>query len=247
MLDTPHVFSAAVADRCWSPALLLSLLMSLFMAPPAAAAGVEDCGSQPPALVELPEPAFRGAPLEEVIAARRTVRYYSPEPLGLQELSQILWSAQGITDSARGMRAAPSAGGTYPIDLYVQPNNVLGLECGVYRYEPRDHRLVLYRAGRFRDAVHEAALGQRWVYTAGAVILFVATPARVAEKYDEASALKSTLLEAGHISQNIYLQATSMGLGVGAIGGFSTEAMGKLLGLAEGQKVVYLNLVGNRR
>jgi SagB-type dehydrogenase family enzyme len=197
-----------------------------------------------PASVSLPEPTFRGVAVEEALRHRRTARQFSKKPLDKLKLSQLLWAAQGITEPRTGFRTAPSAGGAYPIDLYIVPNQVEGLPCGVYRYRPQQHVLERHAAGNVRREVFEAAAKQQWVYNAALVIVFVATPERVAKKYGESHARKSVLLEAGHISQNIYLQATSLRLGAGAIGGFSAEQLHRLLALGEKEEVVYLNLVG---
>jgi nitroreductase len=102
--------------------------------------------------VELPVPWLKGdISLEETILRRRAVRRYSREPLLLSQLSQILWSAQGITGT-REFRAAPSAGATYPLDIFI----VAGDKCiiaseakqaseesqaGIYHYEPNSHSL----------------------------------------------------------------------------------------------------------
>jgi hypothetical protein len=99
-------------------------------------------------MIQLPEPLHDSAiSLEESLSRRRSVRSYTDEPLTLQEVSQILWAAQGITDAA-GLRTAPSAGGTYPLELYVVAGNVRGLEPGVYRYLPDGHRAVKTIDGR---------------------------------------------------------------------------------------------------
>jgi hypothetical protein len=86
----------------------------------------------PAVTIPLPVPRTTGPlSLEEAIQARRSVREYSTEPLTIPELAQLLWAAQGIT-SPSGGRAAPSAGGTYPLELYVVAGSVTGLETGVY-------------------------------------------------------------------------------------------------------------------
>jgi len=56
--------------------------------------------------------------LAEAIARRRSVRRYGVESLSFSHLSKVLWAAQGITD-AQGLRAAPSAGATYPLEVFV--------------------------------------------------------------------------------------------------------------------------------
>ncbi len=196
--------------------------------------------------ISLPKIHHNGFSLEESIANRRTTRIFSDMPLTLKQLAQILWAAQGITNRKTGQRAAPSAGRTYPIDLYISPNKVEGISCGLYIYRPENHQLILHREGYYRDALYIAALEQQWVKNAAVVIIFVADPSKVAAKYGDESAEKSVYLEAGHISENIYLQATSMGLAVGAIGGFSQDIVDRVLSLDEKYKTVYINILGNK-
>ena len=92
--------------------------------------------------VELPEPRYNSdVSIEETLLNRRSVRDYTDEPLTLEEVSQLLWAAQGTTDS-RGFRTAPSAGATYPLEVYLVVGNVEHITEGVYRYQSADHKLV---------------------------------------------------------------------------------------------------------
>ncbi|MBM3957868.1 MAG: SagB/ThcOx family dehydrogenase, partial [Gemmatimonadetes bacterium] len=92
--------------------------------------------------IELPEPVLRGAvSLEQALAQRRSVREYTGEPVTLEEVSQLLWAAQGQT-ADWGARTAPSAGALYPLETYLVAGNVSGLEQGLYRYRPGEHDLL---------------------------------------------------------------------------------------------------------
>ena len=98
--------------------------------------------------VSLPDPVLEGSlSLEQALLQRRSVRSYADRPLTLQAVSQLLWSAQGITDARRGLRTAPSAGATYPLELLLVVGRVEGMEAGVYRYQPADHVLTSIRSG----------------------------------------------------------------------------------------------------
>ena len=90
---------------------------------------------------------------EETILKRRLIRSFSGIKLSDEELSQILFAAQGITDPIRGFRAATSAGATYPLETY------LVTEEGIFRYSPSNHALETIREGDFRDNLAEAAWG----------------------------------------------------------------------------------------
>ncbi|MBD3390144.1 SagB/ThcOx family dehydrogenase [Candidatus Micrarchaeota archaeon] len=204
--------------------------------------GVE-CSSNPAqSEIILPEPDYSGIGVEKAIGKRRSVREYSVENITLEELSMLLWAGQGTT-SEWGGRAAPSAGALYPIELYVVPNRVEGVYCGIYKYLPGEHKLVLVQEGDFREKVAGAALGQECVWNAAAVIVMTSVQERTAVKYGERSELYIAM-EAGHISENILLEAVSLGLGAVPVGGFSTEEIDGILGVEEGESSLYIAVVG---
>ena len=97
--------------------------------------------------------------LERAINTRRSVRSYKVDPVTLEQLSQLLWAAQGIT-SNQGLRSAPSAGALYPMELYVVVSNVIGLDAGVYKYSCQDRILRLVSSGDKRTYLADASLGQ---------------------------------------------------------------------------------------
>ena len=181
--------------------------------------------------VELPQPVLKGGmSVEEAIATRRSIRKYADEPLTLQELGQLLWAAQGITDEKRGFRAAPSAGATYPLELFVavRAGGVVGLEAGIYSYDPWTHSLALVRSGDFGDELADAALGQEWVRRAPVCIIIAANYSRTTSVYGSRG-VRYVHMEAGHVGQNIYLQATALGLGTVAVGAFYDGDVAEIL------------------
>ena len=108
--------------------------------------------------IKLPESRYESEiSVEEALLARRSVRDYKNEPLTLEEVSQLLWAAQGITDK-KGSRVAPSAGALYPIELYAVIGNVDNLSSGVYKYKSHDHKLVRIIEGDKRMELYNAAL-----------------------------------------------------------------------------------------
>ncbi len=181
--------------------------------------------------VSLPDPkGFQGLSFEEVLRRRRSRRAFTDEPLSVEELSRLLYAAQGITEPRRGFRAVPSAGALYPIEVYVVAHQVTGLTAGVYHYAVETHALELLRSGDFRAAVVAASLGQEMVGRAPACLVLTAIFQRTRWRYRE-RAYRYVLMEAGHAGQNIYLAATSMGLGTCAVGAFLDGAFNELLGL----------------
>lgn len=197
-------------------------------------------------MVKLPEPKYRGKVLEEAIERRRSVRNYSSKAITQAQLSQLLFAAQGITDQIDGhaLRAAPSAGALYPFEVYVIVNNVKNLTRGIYHYAVLEHVLELIEEGDFRKKIINAGLGQDILGKAGVTFVLSAVFDRTRSKYGERG-YRYIYMEAGHISQNIYLQAVSLGLGSVGVAAFFDEKVNKLIGV-DGQKesVVYLHPVG---
>jgi SagB-type dehydrogenase family enzyme len=178
----------------------------------------------------LPSPTLDGRhTLEQVLAARRSVREYGPGMLTYAELGQLLWAAQGITGPA-GLRAAPSAGALYPLELFVVAGEVSDLEPGVYRYQPAPHALAVGAARDRRAPLAAAALGQEWVARAAAVIVVAATYARTNGKYGERGR-RYVHMEVGQASQNICLQARALGLGAVVVGAFDDRDVARVVGL----------------
>lgn len=162
---------------------------------------------------ELPPPVVAGRmSLEEAIAQRRSVRGFADIPLTIAEVSQLCWAGQGITDPRGRFRASPSAGALYPIELYVVTAE------GVDHYRPKGHRLERHLTGDLRPALQEAALDQDAVGGSAACIVVTAVVERTARKYG-GRAERYCFIEAGHVAQNILLQATALhlaGVPVGA-------------------------------
>jgi SagB-type dehydrogenase family enzyme len=214
-----------------------------------------DWGGRPPRYkaypqverVALPDPErLRGLTVEEALDRRRSLRDYSDQPLSLEALSRLLHAAQGITEDRLQFRAAPSAGALYPVELYPVVHNVSGLAAGIYHYAVREHALERLRQGDFRGRVTKAGLYQRFLGRANVCFVLSAIFQRTRWKYRE-RAYRYVLLEAGHIGQNLYMAATSMGLGACAVGAFLDGELNALLGLdGVEEAVLYVVSVGER-
>lgn len=223
----------------WSKPSYAGLLASVFgrVGPPA--------GRRRRGDVSLPRDfSDRGLSLEETIDRRRSIRSYSAKPMALLQLSRLLHRAAGITDPANGYRAAPSAGALYPLELYVVANNVGQLPQGIYRYDCEGHSLETVRAGDHRRSLLVASLGQDMVLHASAVLVLAAVFQRTRWKYRE-RAYRYVLMECGHVAQNVYLAATSMGLAACAIGAFLDDELNALLALdGKEEAALYILTVG---
>jgi SagB-type dehydrogenase family enzyme len=194
-------------------------------------------------MVTLPSAATSGGmSVEEAIQRRRSVRSYSSEEMSLSDLGQLVWAAQGIT-SDRGLRSAPSAGATYPLELYVVAGNVENLEAGLYRYHPKTHSLTLVNSEDIRDALSRAALGQQWVQDAPVNLVFSGVLQRTASRYGE-RALRYVHMEVGHAAENVFLQAVSLGMGSVMIGAFRDDEVKKLIGMEAGEEPYAIIPVG---
>ena len=198
------------------------------------------------AAIPLPTPRQEGqVSLEQALLIRRSIREYTDESLKLDEVSQLLWAAQGITDDG-GHRTAPSAGALYPLEIYLLAGNIDGLNAGVYRYLPSSHNLLLVASGDRRTDLHSAALGQEPVKAAPAVIVFAAVYERTERKYGD-RAPQYVHIEVGSAAQNVYLQATALDLGTVFIGAFYDEQVKDAIGLAGDEEPLGLMPVGRVR
>jgi SagB-type dehydrogenase family enzyme len=206
-------------------------------------------GPVAPKIIPLPSPSLTGGPiLWKALEKRRSIRNYRPEPLSLQELSNLLWATQGITEKAFGpwYRTAPSAGALHPIDTYLVVNRVEGLEPGIYFFDVVEFSLILKRMGDFSGPIAQAALNQDMARTAAVVFVWVAVIQRSRQKYRQ-RAYRYIYLDCGHIAQNLYLAATALDLGCCGIAAIFDDEVNDLVGV-DGQEetAIYLAMVGKK-
>ena len=195
-------------------------------------------------ILKLPEPLLKSeVSLEESLQNRRSIRQYSNTPLKLEDVSQLLWSAQGIT-SEYGWRTAPSAGGLYPLEVYLIAGSVHNLNSGVYKYISASHSLTLLISKDLREELAGAALDQTPVKIAAIDIVISVVYERTTQKYGERG-IRYTHIESGHVAQNILLQSTALGLGAVPIGAFDDNLVKTLLGMPEDENPLYIIPVGN--
>ena len=197
-------------------------------------------------VVKLPGPGHQGMTVEDAIKKRRSVRNYSPKSLSMSQLSHLLFAAQGITGKMYGqpLRSAPSAGALYPFELYLAVNNVQGLSKGIYHYVVLNHELELIKPGDFSGQITDAGLEQDMLGEADVTFILSAIFDRTRHKYGERG-FRYVYIETGHISQNIYLQAVSLGLGSVRVGSFLDEKVNQLIGInGHAEAAIYLHAVG---
>ncbi|MFI5330066.1 MAG: SagB/ThcOx family dehydrogenase [Desulfobaccales bacterium] len=216
----------------------MAILALMFASTPGLGAGV----------VKLPPVALKGAmSVEEALKARRTVREFVARGLDLQQVSQLLWGADGLSDP-RGHRTAASAGATYPLEIYlvVGEYGVADLPAGVYRYLVKEHALEPGVKGDLRQAVARAALHQTWVTHAPVIVVIAAEYRRCTARYGERG-IMYTHIECGHVGTNVFLQAEALGLGAGIVGAFEDKDLGQTLQLPKEQVPLLVMPVGYKR
>ncbi len=189
----------------------------------------------------LPAPTAGNMILEPAIRARRSVRSFADKPLKLAQVSQLLLSAYGITQR-RGdedHRSVPSAGAMFPLDLYLLAHHVDSLAPGLYHFQVLDSTLELIKTGDFSEQIHEASNGQSTVGASPATLIITATYGRITPRYSDRG-YQYTHMEVGAVCQNVYLQATSLGLGTCAVGAFDDDAVSRLLELGRRREIPML-------
>jgi SagB-type dehydrogenase family enzyme len=191
--------------------------------------------------VRLPPPQTRGGlPLTEALARRRSQRVFADRPLPPEAVSQLCWAAQGITQAEKGFRTAPSAGALFPIAVFLVD------AAGVSEYKPQRHMLLRAPTGDLRGQLRAAAHDQDFVGQAPLCLVITMDVSRAAAKYG-ARAERYGLLEAGHVAQNVLLQATALGLVGTPVGAFEDDQVATLLNLPAGVRPVYLVSLGYPR
>ena len=226
----------------------VSVLAAMLHCSPSSSGGARQSQEVLPAssreTTALPRPQRDGeVSLERAIDSRRSVRSFSTRALSLEQAGQLLWAAQGRPSGEDTRRTAPSAGATYPLETYLVSFAVTGLETGVYKYDPASHALTMVQRGDVRDGLLDAALRQRSIQTAAAMIVMTGVFDRTTQRYSDRGE-RYVHMEAGHAAQNAHLQASALGLGMVPIGAFHDAAVRQVLRLSTDEVPLYLLPVG---
>ena len=178
--------------------------------------------------------------LEEAILKRRSIRSFAPKELSIEEISQLLWATQGITEKASGFRAAPSAGALYPLELYLIKSD------GVFHYNVENHSLEKVGDKDVRGEIVQASLGQSFIQEAPVSIVICAVRSRVTSRYGSRGN-RYVDIEVGHAAENLHLQAVTLGLASVPIGAFTDSEAKRILGLPRDVEPIYIVPVGYAR
>ncbi len=218
------------------------LMVSIMILP----IGKSECMSEENVTVKMPQPQYDSqSSVESAILKRRSVRSYVDEPLTLSIISQLLWAAQGITHP-RGFRTAPSAGALYPLEIYIIAGKVTNLAAGIYKYKPRGHELLKIIEGDKRTELYRVALRQRPIKDAPVIMVFCAVYKRTTGKYRKRG-IRYILIEIGHSSQNVCLQAVSLDLGTVTLGAFNDKKVSEVIGCKENEHPLYIMPIGRHK
>jgi len=191
------------------------------------------------------------ASFDDVVAGRRTVRDFADAELELGELAKVLHQAYGVTGEvsyagggAHGLRAAPSAGSLYPAELYLGIRGVAGAAPGLYHYEVREHALALLEAGDPTERLYEVCCYQDYACTAAVVVLIAAALQRTRRRYGERG-YRYVLLDVGHLTQNLLLASSALGLAAMTTCGFFDDTANDYLRLdGLDEAVLYVAFLG---
>ncbi|MEM4783872.1 MAG: SagB/ThcOx family dehydrogenase [Sulfolobales archaeon] len=242
-------FSVFAVVVCLTIGLIAYVLMPLFSYE-AGNAGVVVVGDE--VLLPLPTKVTKLV-VEEAMLLRKSIREWRKEPITITQLSMLLWATQGLVEDAGFgwyRRTAPSAGATYPLEVYVvvgEKGVSIGsgefLKAGVYKYDYLRHSIKLVKEGDFRVDLWRASLRQDWVRDAPVTIVLCAIYERTTGRYGERG-VRYVHMELGHVGQNIYLMATALELGTVAIGAFYDEEVARVVSVAKNERPLYLFPVG---
>ncbi len=172
--------------------------------------------------------------LVDVLAKRRSSREFSTQPLNSGKFGKLLALSNGLRIKAGNgtdmNRNAPSAGNLGSCEMYVLSVNMQGVDKGLYHYDVPSHQLKLIKTGDFKEWISRMLLLQAELSEAGALIFLASNQARLRSKYGP-RAYRLGLLDAGHVSENIYLVSAALNLAVTATGGFIDDELNHALNL----------------
>lgn len=198
----------------------------------------EEGGQLNDEVTDLPDPEFGGSmTVAEAVAKRRSHRGFAEWALSVEQVSQLCWAAQGVTAEREGLRASPSAGGLFPMTMFVIDRE------GMYEYLPHDHALRRIIGGDIRPQLQAASLAQACVGDAPLCLAITADIEHLAAKYGD-RAERYCILEAGHIAQNVFLQATAMELVGVPVGAYEDDQVAAALKLPANLTILYLLPLG---
>ncbi|MCK5169132.1 MAG: SagB/ThcOx family dehydrogenase [Bacteroidales bacterium] len=203
-------------------------------------------------MTKLPAPKLKSSvSVEEALLNRRSVREFKSNALSLEQVSQILWAAYGVTKEVSfpssmrgGYKTAPSAGATYPLEIYIVVGNVKGLGKGIYKYLPEGHFLLKTYDQDVRKELAEAALDQEFIEQAPISLVYSAVYSRTTKKYKDRGRERYVCMDLGHSAQNVCLQVVSMSLETCPVGAFEDKMVHNVIMMPDEEEPLYIMPIG---
>lgn len=200
--------------------------------------------------VKLPKPVLTSKmSVETSMLRKKSVRHFSTTPLTLEQVSQLLWAANGALPveaiSGATVKTLPSAGGIYPLEIFLLTGNgtVKGLPAGVYNYNSTGNSLAPISTDDVRMAVAQAALSQLWLANAPAMVVIAGAFAKTTAKYGNRG-IPYVYMESGASNQNLYLQAEALGLRMGTVGAFNEAQVSSAMKIPSGITPLLIVAIG---
>ncbi|MGC8659925.1 MAG: SagB/ThcOx family dehydrogenase [Desulfomonilaceae bacterium] len=200
--------------------------------------------------VKLPKPALTSKmSVETGMLRKKSVRHFSAAPLSLEQVSQLLWAANGALPveaiSGATVKTLPSAGGIYPLEIFLLTGSgtVKGLAPGVYSYNSTSNSLAQISKDDVRVAVAQAALSQLWLANAPIMVVIGGAFAKTTAKYGNRG-IQYVYMESGASNQNLYLQAEALGLRLGTVGAFNEAGVSSAMKIPSGITPLLIVAIG---
>lgn len=200
--------------------------------------------------IHLQRPVGLKSILEKILVSRKSFRGFSSKPVSKKEVSKLLYFAGGIVrvygnDPTKSGRPYPSAGSKYPLEIYALVLHGKDLDRGLYHYNVIEHSLEKLLVPVDNKDIDGIWMSQKWFKKASVILLITAVYQRTTIKYGM-KGIGYSLIEAGHLGQNIYLIAESIGIGCSAIGEFKERQIIKLLDINPDEELpIYYIALGN--
>ena len=203
----------------------------------------------------LPAARVATCTLWDAIRDRRSRRSFGDDSVALSELSALFEAGYGVTGALDSpdasftlpLRAVPSGGALYPLELYAAALRVQNLDAALYHFDPLRRTIDVVRTGVGVDDAAQLSTYPELVSGCCVLILIAAIFGRTRFKYG-LRGYRFALLEAGHVAQNIVLTGTALGLAVVPLGGFYDRRTDEFLGLdGVNESTLYMIAIGRDR